>query len=109
MIDARGDMAGALNAIQETLQATHKMIAAIYQERTLSIREIAERRGVAVSTLYDAPWRLPNFGQPDFNSTPRRWKLSTVDAWEAIPEATRRREWDTMPTQERKRILEAVA
>lgn len=104
-MDARVDLAGAVNHILAVQLETKRRVDALYEEATLSIADIASRQGVTVQSLYNSPWKLPAFGVPDHGKSPKRWKLSTYDAWMSIPEADRRKQWDTMPVTERKKVL----
>lgn len=104
-VDARADLAGAVNTIIALSLETRKRVNALYDEATLTIADIASRQGVTVQALYGAPWKLPGFGVPDHGKSPKRWKLSTYEAWMEIPEAERRTQWDTMSESERKKVL----
>jgi predicted DNA-binding transcriptional regulator AlpA len=105
----RQDLAGAIASLQRTVKETKKILSEIHKEETLTISEIAARRGVSRSSIYEHPWRLPNFGVPDFAARPRRWKLSTVLAWEAVDEDTHKAEWETMDGRTKARIRKRSA
>lgn len=105
-MDARIDLAGAINELLAVQMEIKRRVDALYEEATLSISDIASRQGVTVQSLYSFPWKLPNFGVPDHGKSPKRWRLSTYISFMAIPEAERRRIWDTMSLAERKKALE---
>ncbi|MDR1373680.1 MAG: hypothetical protein LBJ24_01775 [Treponema sp.] len=72
--------------------------------RLFTVKDLAERLDLGVAALYNSPWRLPNFGNPDVTG-PSRWWGRTVAAWYAEPEASRKRRWEDMGSHERRRAM----
>ncbi len=65
-------------------------------KKYLTTKELASRWRCSISTLNRDPWKLPNFGRADKGRSPKMWAVSTVDAWEAVPEEEHRRSWELM-------------
>lgn len=80
-----------------------EIAAAVGIKETVDINDIARRIGCGKSTLYNCPWKLPNFGRSDFGDGVKRWRKATADAWYAFPEDQRRRDWESMSADERAR------
>ena len=70
---------------------------------TMTVSDIAKKLGVSTSTLYQRPWRLPNFGRATIDGTPRRWKRDEVFAWYERLDDERRTEWESMSQSEKAR------
>jgi hypothetical protein len=73
--------------------------------RAYTVKEIAEGLGCSVSNLKSRPWLLPNYGRPDFGSSPGKWFYNSLMNWWAIPEDERRFKWETMSAAERRKRL----
>jgi hypothetical protein len=85
-----------------------KRIIDMEMGRLFSVKDLADRFKISTATLYTNPWRLPNFGNPDVTA-PNRWWGRTCDAWYSEPEADRRRRWEEMGSEERRRAMGATA
>jgi hypothetical protein len=107
--DARQDMLGMLNALAAEIISLRSDVAAI--KGTIRIREsytiedLASRYHCSRSTFHSCPWRLPNFGRPDFGESPRRWWIETLETWEAVAESEHRDAWEMMSAGDRCKML----
>lgn len=81
-----------------------EIAAAVGIKDTVDINDLARRIGCGKSTLYNAPWKLPNFGRSDFGDGVKRWLRATADAWYADPEDEHRMAWEAMAPDERARV-----
>ena len=70
--------------------------------RTYTLKEIAKGFGYSVQTLYNKPWKVPNYGKSDEGASPSKWLYSTIVNWYAIPEDERRFKWESMSAKERR-------
>lgn len=104
MIDARSDMAGALNEALERLLRLENAMVSVLETGKVSLSDVSKKQGVSRSTLLRQPWRMPGFGVPDAGNSPRRWWLKTYETWISIPEIERRTKWDLMPVRERRKL-----
>ncbi|GHT70217.1 hypothetical protein FACS1894110_21320 [Spirochaetia bacterium] len=71
--------------------------------KTFSVKDLAAKFGCHPRSLSNNPWRLPNFGRADVY--PNRWMLKTVEDWYLRPEGERRKEWDFMNSEQRRKAL----
>jgi len=105
MIDARDNMAGAVNEQGALLHSLAESLRIALGELTLSLADIGQRQSVSRTTLAREPWRVPGFGAScDASSRPWRCYASTYAAWMAIPENKRRTDWDLLPVRERRKV-----
>jgi hypothetical protein len=84
-----------------------KRIIDMEMRRLFSVKDLADRFSVSLSSLYNSPWRLPNFGKADVTG-PNRWWGRTCDTWYSEPEADRKRRWEAMGSAERRRAMGAI-
>jgi len=94
--------------LEQKVSATQKLLSdllAIIGEPVLSFSDIAEREGISKSMLYKEPWRLPNYGQSDFSTGNRRWKLQSYLKWSERDQEQREKEWNLMTTEDREKIV----
>ena len=104
MIDARSDLAGAINELNAKLGAQDESLRLLLGEIVVTLGDIAKRQCVSRTTLYREPWRLPGFGKKPDKESPKGWYLSTYKAWIETPEDERRRRWELMPLRERRKM-----
>jgi len=90
--------------VSQTQTLLYDLISLI-GEPVLTIADIAKREGVSNSTIYREPWRLPNYGQSDFSTGRRRWKLRTYVQWIEKDDQTRERDWYNMRPQDREKLM----
>jgi hypothetical protein len=76
--------------------------------RTYTLKQIAERYGHTVQTMYNCPWKKPNFGKSDVQEATPAWYHDTIVNWFARPEEERRFEWESMSNKERLQALGKV-
>lgn len=81
--------------------------AAVQAPALYTIADIARRTGMSAPCLRDTtrPWRLPNFGKPDWGDGTRRWLRASVEAWYARTEDSHRHDWEAMPPAKRRAHL----
>jgi hypothetical protein len=91
-----------------TVMDQQKRIMDMEMNRLFSVKDLAGRFSVSLSSLYNSPWRLPNFGKADVGG-PNRWWGRTCDAWYSEPEADRKRRWEAMGNDERRRAMGETA
>lgn len=91
-----------------TVIRQQKQMMDLEGRRLYSIKDLAERFGICTAALYKCPWRLPNFGNPDVTA-PNRWWGKTIDKWYSEPEASRKRRWEGMGSEERRRAMGSIA
>lgn len=105
--DARSDLNGALNflitrvvRLEADIQAMKKGLCV---SDVMTLADIAADQGIKASTLEKAPWKVPNFGRPDFGKRPGKWHRATYVVWMGTPEDERRATWDQMSCAERRK------
>lgn len=94
--------------LEKKVSVTQNLLSdliAIIGEPVLSISDIADREGISKSMLYREPWRMPNYGQSDFVTGRRRWKLQSYRDWVERDEEDREREWNLMTIEDREKIV----
>ena len=94
--------------LETKVSSTQKMLSELIDiigDPVLTIQDIADREGVSKSQLYKEPWRFPNFGQSDFASGRKRWKLKTYCKWIERADHVRRAEWNRMKLSDREKIV----
>ncbi len=94
--------------LEKEVTATRQMLSDLIDligEPILTIADIAKREGVSKATLYKEPWRFPNFGQSDFATGKRRWRLKTYCKWTERDDFAREQEWNSMRLTDRERII----
>lgn len=104
MIDARQDLAGAVNELVAKVLSQENSLRLLLGEIIITTGEIAKRQGVSRSTFYREPWRLPNYGRKPDQESPKGWFLSAYKAWIDIPEEERRKNWELMSYRERRKL-----
>lgn len=104
MIDARSDLAGAVNELAAKIRSQEDSLRLLLGELIITVGEIAKRQGVSRTTFYREPWRLPNYGRKPDQESPKGWYLSTYKAWMEIPAEERQRRWELMPLRERRKL-----
>jgi predicted DNA-binding transcriptional regulator AlpA len=104
MVDARADLAGAVNELVAKLVSQENSLRLLLGEIIITVGEIAKRQGVSRTTFYREPWRLPNYGKKPDQESPKGWYLSTYKAWMEIPAEERQKRWELMPTRERRKL-----
>lgn len=113
--DPHVDFLGWAAAIGEELARQGRIqdaiISSMRVRESFTIDDLARRYHCHRSTLCGGsmPWRLPNYGRPDFGESPKRWWIETVEAWEQVPEIEHREAWEAMSPAERRRILGMAA
>jgi len=94
--------------LENKVSATQQMLSDLIDligEPVLSITDIAKREGVSKAQLYREPWRFPNFGQSDFATGRKRWRLKTYCRWIERDDFTREQEWNNMRLTDREKIV----
>lgn len=94
---ARPDPANIV-AVNTWLMEKVEMLLREREERRVSATEAALFFGWSESYFRGRPWRIPHFGL--------RGTMHSISAWRAfleIPEIDRRKEWDAMPLDERRK------
>ncbi len=99
MIDARIDLAGAINALQAEIAA----LRAEKDERRYCAAAAARKLGYGKNYFAGKPWRVPGFGRAGMSHSMRAWV-----AWLNRPEGERRAEWDAIPLRERGKLRGAA-
>jgi len=102
---SRDSSAIVANYIMDRLDSMAADLASLRERESLTIDDLSERYHLSRSSLDRAPWRLPNFGKADTGEFPKRWWLSTVEAWESIPEIDRKSRWELMSAKEKHQVL----
>lgn len=107
--DARQDFAGAINFLLGELVGMRRDITALKTtvgtRESLTLKDLAIRYDCSVSTLARSPWRLPNYGVPDFGENPKRWWVESVEEWEKPVVPTRKEAWESLSPKERRKIM----
>lgn len=108
-MSAAADLVGTIDAMDKRLARVEECLAAIMHkvgaDEPLTVAEIAARQGLSAGSIYRTPWRLPNFGRPDYGEGVKRWRPETWEAWKLRPEYERRREWEEMTAKERREVM----
>jgi hypothetical protein len=104
MIDARTDLAGAINELNSRFANQDDSLRLLLGELVITLADIAKKQSVSRTTLYREPWRLPGFGKKPDRESPKGWYLSTYKAWVEIPEQERKKRWELMPIRERRKL-----
>lgn len=86
-------------------QLMMKELLNIIGDPVLTIEDIADREGCCRSQMNKERWRFPNFGQSDFATGRKRWRLSTYLQWRERDELERKKEWDLMKLSDRDKIV----
>ena len=73
--------------------------------KAYSLKELAQGLGYSVQTLYNHPWKIPNYGKPDEGAHPGKWFYHTIMNWYAIPEDERRYNWESMSSKDRRSAM----
>ena len=104
LLKAQIDFLTAQNKeILENQRILAEAISQNFATKTLDIKELAQRYGVHINTLYNNPWRMPNYGRSDFEFGKTRWRLSTVMEWEKKSAKQHEADWANMTVKERKK------
>lgn len=106
---ARDDLLGAIDwliaQVEKNAQDLDRLKKALALRDTMGIPELAQRWGFSAKALYRDIVKQPNYGLPDIGMGRKAWFLSTVEAWEAIPEDERRDRWERMSAEDRRKYL----
>lgn len=71
----------------------------------LTIKDLAQRYQCSYNAIkYSHPYLMPNNGKSDFGGT-IRWHIKTVEDWENIPIADRKRNWEAEQVNKARRKL----
>ena len=73
--------------------------------KVLTIKDLAQRYQCSYNAIkYSHPYLMPNNGKSDFGGT-IRWHIKTVEDWENIPIAERKRNWEAEQVNKARRKL----
>lgn len=90
--------------LRQIVQRYTSSVCEIVDEKVLTLNDLSARYGQHRSTISRKPWILPNFGVSDFPEGTKRWKMSTVLAWEEKTPQQHKQEWRALSIAERKKI-----
>ncbi len=94
--------------LEKKVSATQFMMKELLDlvgDPVLNLDDVAAREGISRSMLMRERWRIPNFGQSDFATGRKRWRLSSYCKWRERDELARKEEWDLMRIHDREKIV----
>lgn len=88
------------------MEKIDSMLVVLPSKDYFKVSDLARKLGCSSGTLYTKPWMLPYYGR---RTLPSGWTVEECRRWYAVPLPERKEEWDRLPQDERREIMNARA
>lgn len=96
-----------IEQFQEMRTNVERIMTALgIKSQVLTIKDLAQRYQCSYNKIkYSHPYLMPNNGKSDFGGGTIKWYIKTVEDWENIPIAERKRNWEQEQMNKARRKL----